>query len=87
MAGSSGAALKQVAEVRDGRAGGAGGCCGLFEQTASANKCGQGSTAAFTEVVGGIKEVVAKERKRWSAVSAPASLTLPLQRGSVWLSD
>lgn len=48
---------------------------------------GRGSTAAFTEVVGGIKEVVAKERKRWSAVSAPASLTLPLQRGSVWLSD
>lgn len=83
MAGSSGAALKQVAEVRDGGAGGGGGCCGLFEQTASANKCGQGSTAAFTEVVGGIKEVVAKERKRWSAVSAPASLTLPPQRGSV----
>lgn len=75
MAGSSGAALKQVAEVRDG---GGGGCCGLFEQTASANKCGQGSTAAFTEVVGGIKEVVAKERKRWSAVSAPASLTFLL---------
>lgn len=28
-----------------------GGACGLFVQTASPNKCGQGSTAAVTEVV------------------------------------
>lgn len=33
----------------------------LFEQTASPNKCGQGSAAAVTEVVGGIEKKKGEE--------------------------
>lgn len=64
------AALKQAAGGREV-------ACGLFEQTASPNKCGQGSTAAVTEVVGGREEIRRRREEKEVVCSFCKAPNLP----------